>query len=128
MIMFIPKSNVSFCRWFELYGFFCSMFLCASLIIMRGFVLTNDWMAQTTTLDVYLTLWQRQLLRFFRESSLSPQSCLCHYESQSSKLLNRCIAIVWQKCFSLFSNKTLCQIKIFPALISFYLLYSLLSK
>ena len=39
------------------------MFLRAPLIKMRGFVLTNDWMVQTTTLCVNLVLRQRQLLR-----------------------------------------------------------------
>ena len=58
---------------------------------MRRFVFMNVWMVQTTTLCVNLALGQRQLLHFFHsqlELSLSPQSFLCRYESQISKLLN----------------------------------------
>ena len=50
LTVFWTQSNVPFCRWFELYGFFCLIFLCAPLIKMRGFVLTNGWMVQITTL------------------------------------------------------------------------------
>ena len=90
-MIFLPKYNVPFCRWFELYGCFCSIFLHASLIKMLGFVFTNGWMAQTTNLCVNIALRGRQLLHFFYsqlELRLSPQSFLCCYESQSSKLLN----------------------------------------
>ena len=64
-MIFLPKSNVSFCRLFELRGFFCLIFLRSPLIKMRGFVLTNGWMVQTTTLCVNPALQKRQLLPFF---------------------------------------------------------------
>ena len=63
---------------------------------MRGFVFTNGWMVQTNPYRVNLALRQRQLLHFFYsqlELSVSPQSFLCHYESQRSKLFNNCLAI-----------------------------------
>ena len=40
--------------------------------------------------ETVFTLFYRQL-----RANLSCRSCLCHYESQSWKLLNSCIAIVW---------------------------------
>ena len=64
LTIFLPKSNVSCCRWFELYGFFCSTFLRAPFIKIRGFVLTNGSMVQTTTLCVNLALRQIQSLNF----------------------------------------------------------------
>ena len=102
-MIFLPMSNVSFCEWFKLYKFFCLIFLCTCLIKTHGFAFTNGWMVKTT-----ITIFYRQI-----ESSVSPQSCLCQYESQSSKFLNSCIAIVWEKflfAFILFhslSNKDL---------------------
>ena len=79
------------------YRFFYSIFFRAPLIRMSGFVSTNGWMVQTTTLCVNLAWQQRQLLHFFNSQlglSLNPQSFLWHYESQSSKLLNSCLVIV----------------------------------
>ena len=58
------------------------------------------------TKTTIITLFYRQL-----ELNLSPQNCLCHYESPSSKLLRNCLI----KMFLLFSYKIFCQIKIFPA-------------
>ena len=49
----------------ELYELLCSVFLRAPLTKMRGFVLTNGWMVQTTIICVNLALQQRQLLHFF---------------------------------------------------------------
>ena len=50
LTIFLVQSNVSFCRRFELYGFFCSIYPRAPVIKMRGFVFTNGWMLQITTL------------------------------------------------------------------------------
>ena len=120
-MLFLPKSNVSFSRWFKLYRFFCSIFLHAPLIEMRRFVFTNGWIV--LTLCAILALWQRQLLHFFSYSTRA--------EPRLSKFLMSLwkseLKVAWQLLSSclikmfliVFIIKFFCQIKIFPSLISY---------
>ena len=102
LTIFLPKSNMLFCRWFELYGFFCSTFLRAPLIKMRDWLICSyerldgsnyyplcEFSFATKTAITLLSMQLDSSLRF------ETMSYLCYYKSQSSKLLNSCTAVVW---------------------------------
>ena len=79
-------------------------------------MVTNGWMVQTTTLCVNLAFYKDNYYTFFHsqlEFSLSPQSFLCHYESQNSKLFNSSLAIFDKNVSHCFYYKIFCQIKTF---------------
>ena len=100
LTIFSPESDLSFCRWFELYRLFL-------LDIPSCTFNQNAWIRSYERLNGS-NYYPSSEPNFATKKTITffftfPQSCSRHYGSQSSKLLNSGVAIVWLKCFSLFS-------------------------
>ena len=105
LTIFSPESNVSFCRWFELYGLF-------SLDIPSCTFNQNAWICSYERLNGS-NYYPSSEPNFATKKTITffftfPQSCLRHYERPSSKLLK------WLKCFSLFSLQNVLSNKDLP--------------
>ena len=125
----LSKSNVYFCRWFEPYGRFCSIFFCTSLTRMRGSVFyelldhSNYYLLCQSSFGTKATI---TLFYWQLESSFNPEIFLCHYESEHNvywQLHGNFLIKIFLFVFiiKILSNKYLKKI---PAVISYSLFLS----